>query len=207
MEAGTALQLYLPMYFCCEGAINWEHQAELGDAIFAHIYEVLKRRGVHFKFFHKVEKLVLNKNSKLVEEIRMTKQVRLLTEEYKPLIDVKGLPSWPNEPKYKEIIQEEAELLQKHGIDLESFWSNWSRIYDDNFGSPLPQVALKRGKDFDIIVYSIPVGSLPFLCGDLLDKSPSLRATNDHVGRIPSFQLQLWGTFDTEDYINGMVMH
>ena len=207
MEAGTALQLYLPLYFCCKEAVYWDHEAGLGDAIFAPIYEVLKRRGVHFKFFHKVEKLVLNNNTKLVEEIRMTKQVRLLTEEYNPLIDVKGLPSWPNEPKYDEILQEEAYLLQQHNIDLESFWTNWSTVYEESFEHSLSQVALKRVKDFDIIVYGTPVSSLSFLCEELLDESPSLRAANEFVGRIPSFQLQLWGTFDLEDYKKTHLIH
>ena len=171
MEAGTALQLFLPLYFCCEETTSWDHQAGLGDAIFAPIYEVLKERGVHFKFFHKIEELILNNNSKLVEEIRLTKQVRLLTEEYNPLIDVKGLPSWPNEPKYEEIEHQQAYLLEKRDIDLESFWSNWSRVYEESFGHSLPEVFLKRGKDFDIIVYGIPVGSLPFLCAELLEKT------------------------------------
>ena len=198
MEAGTALQLWLPLYFCCEGAFYWDHEAGVGDAIFAPIYEVLKRRGVHFKFFHEVEELVLNNNSNFVEEIRMTKQVKLLTEEYNPLIDVKGLPSWPNEPKYEEILQEEAELLQKHDIDLESFWSNWSKVYEESYEHPIPEVILKRGKDFDIIVYGIPVGSLAYLCPELLDKSPSLRATNEHIGRTSSVNLQFWGTPDLE---------
>ena len=198
MEAGTALQLYLPLYFCCKGAFYWDQEAGLGDAIFAPIYEVLKRRGVVFKFFHKVEELVLNSNSKFVEEIRMTKQVRLLTEEYNPLIKVKGLPSWPNEPKYKEIINQEAYLLQQHNIDLESFWTNWTRVYEESFKHPIPEVILRRGKDFDIIVYGIPVGSLASLCPELLDKSPSLRAANEHIGRIPSFNLQFWGTTDLE---------
>ena len=113
---------------------------------------------------------------------------------------MKGLPSWPNEPKYEEILQEEADLLQKHDIDLESFWSNWSRVYEENFGHPIPEVVLKRGKDFDIIVYGIPVGSLASLCAQLLEKSPSLKATNEQIGRIPSFQLQFWGTMDLEYY-------
>ena len=194
MEAGTALQFYLPLYFCCEETTYWDHEVGLGDAIFASIYEVLKRRGVQFKFFHKIEELILNSNSKFVEKIRLTKQVRLLTEEYNPLIDVKGLPSWPNEPKYEEIEHRQAYVLQKHNIGLESFWSNWSRVYEESFRHSLPEVFLKSGKDFDIIVYGIPVGSLLSLCAQLLDKSPSLRATNEHVGSIPSFQLQFWGT-------------
>ena len=146
VEAGTALQLWLPLYFCCEGAFYWDHEAGVGDAIFAPIYEVLKRRGVVFKFFHKVEKLVLNNNSNLVEEIRMIKQVRLLAEEYNPLVNVKGLPSWPNEPKYEEIINQEAYLLQEHKIDLESFWTNWSRVYEETYKHPIPELILKREK-------------------------------------------------------------
>ena len=60
----------------------------------------------------------------------MTKQVDLVNEEYDPLINVKGLPSWPNEPKYEEIEHQQADLLQEHHIDLESFWSNWSAVYE-----------------------------------------------------------------------------
>ena len=171
-------------------------QAGMGDAIFAPIYEVLRKRGVHFKFFHKVEELELSDtNSSFVEQIRMTKQIDLVNEEYDPLINVKGLPSWPNEPRYEEIEQQQADLLQEHHIDLESFWSNWSTVYEDNLGHPLSEVVLKRGEDFDIIVYGIPVGSLPFLCEELLEKSPSLRATNEYIERVPSLQNPIMGQF------------
>ena len=198
MEAGTALILYLPLYFCCKGAFYWDQEAGVGDAIFAPTYKVLKRRGVVFKFFHKVEELILNNNSNFIEEIRMTQQVRLLTEEYNPLVNVNALPSWPNEPKYEEIIQQEADLLQKYNIDLKSFWTNWSQVYEESYEHPIPEVILKRGKDFDIIVYGIPVGTLAYLCPELLDKSPSLRAANEQIGRVPFFNLQFWGTPDLE---------
>ena len=208
MEAGTALQLYLPFYFCCEDTVCWDHEAGLGDALFAPIYEVLQERGVHFKFFHEVEELKLSRtNSNFVEQIRMTKQVDLLNEEYDPLINVKGLPSWPNEPKYEEIEQKQADLLQEHHIDLESFWSNWSKVYQESIGHLPPEVILRRGEDFDIIVYGIPVGTLPFLCEELLEKSPSLRATNEYIGRVPSLQFQLWGTLDLEDWSKEQLQH
>ena len=123
----------------------------------------------------------------------MTKQVDLVNEEYDPLINVKGLPSWPNEPKYEEIEQQQADLLEEHHIDLESFWSNWSKVYEDNFGHPPPEVILKRGQEFDIIVFGIPVGTLPYLCEELLEKSPSLRATNELIGRIPILTISVVG--------------
>ena len=127
MEAGTALLLFLPFYFCCEETVKWEQEVGLGDAVFAPIYEILKERGVRFKFFHKIEELNLsNANSNIVEQIRMTKQVNLVGEEYHPLIEVKGLPSWPNEPKYDNIEHQQAYLLKEHHIDLENFWTDWS---------------------------------------------------------------------------------
>ena len=103
-----------------------------------------------------------------------------------------------NEPKYKEIINQEAYLLQQHNIDLESFWTNWTRVYEESFKRPIPEVILRRGKDFDIIVYGISVGSLASLCPELLDKSPRLKAANEHIGRVPSFNLQFCGTTDLE---------
>ena len=60
IEAGTVLQMMLPVYLCYEGPVLLSEQAGLGDAMFAPIYEVLRKRGVHFKFFHKVEELKLS---------------------------------------------------------------------------------------------------------------------------------------------------
>ena len=41
-------------------------------------------------------------------------------------------------------------------------------------------------------MFGIPVGSLPYLCSELLEASQSLRYANKHIGRIPSIQLQLY---------------
>ena len=130
--------------------------------------------------------------SSVIEEIKIVKQVDMINEDYDPLIDVKGLPSWPSEPKYEEIIPEQAKLLQKHNIDLESFWTQWSTIYEETFLRPLPEITLKYDIDFDVIVFGIPVGSIPYVGSELLEVSPSLRDTVQHVGRIPSLQVQLY---------------
>ena len=149
--------------------------------------------GVNFKFFHKVKDLTLDKNNpRLVEEIRITKQVNVINSEYDPLIDVKGLPSWPSSPKYEAIVKEQADLMQENNIDLESFWTRWSNVYEERFNEPLPEVTLKRGQDFDIVVYGIPVATLPHLCPELLQMSPALKAAYTFVGRTTSIQLQLW---------------
>ena len=157
------------------------------------MYEVLSRRGVKFRFFHKVEEVSLSAdNLNLIETIRITKQIDLIQEDYDPLIDVKGLPSWPSEPKYEAIIPEQAKLLQEYNIDLESFWTSWPSIFEKKFNKSLPDIILQRGKDFDIVVFGIPVGSIPHIGSELLEVSPVLRDTVQHVGRIPSLQVQLY---------------
>ena len=66
------------------------------------------------------------------------------------------------------------------------------KVYEGHFGESLPEVILKRGQDFDIVVYGIPVATLPHLCPELLEVSPPLRDTHKHVGTTTSVQLQIW---------------
>ena len=42
-------------FFTYRGAFFWKMQAGMGDVVFAPFYEVLKRRGVRFEFFHRLE--------------------------------------------------------------------------------------------------------------------------------------------------------
>ena len=51
------------MYNMCAG---------MGDTIFAPLYLVLKKRGVKFKFFHRIENLKLSDDSKSIAEVKIT---------------------------------------------------------------------------------------------------------------------------------------
>ena len=99
----------------------------MGDAIFTPFYEVLKRRGVKFAFFHKVDELVPNAAGDAVDTIRIMRQADLAAgvAAYDPLVDVKGLPSWPNAPRYAQLDPAQARQLQDAGINLESHWTDW----------------------------------------------------------------------------------
>src|SRR5262249_11337671 len=57
LEAGTAMRCGIRQFLLCKGAGVWKMQAGMGDTIFAPMYEVLKGRGVKFKFFHRVRQL------------------------------------------------------------------------------------------------------------------------------------------------------
>lgn len=55
--AGACLRAILRTCLDYRGAIFWKMQAGMGDTVFGPFYEVLKRRGVKFRFFSKVERI------------------------------------------------------------------------------------------------------------------------------------------------------
>jgi uncharacterized protein with NAD-binding domain and iron-sulfur cluster len=190
VEAGTALRGLLRIGFAYKGSFMYRMQAGMGDVVFAPLYQVLERRGVRFEFFHRVEELVHDSDG--VGAVRMAVQAGLKEGPYRPLVDVKGLPCWPSEPDWSQLEPAEAALLQEHHVDLESYWSDWPAIYERAFGKPLPQRVLRRGRDFDQVVFGIPVASLPLLAPRLLDASPPLRAAAARLRSTATEAFQVW---------------
>jgi uncharacterized protein with NAD-binding domain and iron-sulfur cluster len=180
--------------FGYHGAIMWKMQAGMGDVVFTPFYEVLKRRGVKFEFFHKVDELRPDTTGQAVGEIRMTRQVALAAgrDAYDPLVDVKGLPCWPSEPLYAQIDAAQAALLQSAGVNLESNWSDWPKRYREAFGRPLPTVTLKRGVDFDKVIFGASVASVEPLCPELVARSPALAACTSKVQSVATQAWQAW---------------
>jgi uncharacterized protein with NAD-binding domain and iron-sulfur cluster len=189
-EAGTMLRSMARIGLAYKGGIMFKMQAGMGDTIFTPMYQALLKRGVKFKFFHKVEELV--PDGAQIGSIRMTQQARLAGVDYDPLVPVKGLDCWPSEPLYGQLETAQAALLQEKGINLESHWTDWPQVYRDAFGEDLPSVTLKRGVDFDQVVFGISIGSLPLLCPQLLAQSPALLATSERVQTVATQAYQVW---------------
>ena len=190
IEAGTLLRSMARIGLCYKGGIMFKMQAGMGDTVFTPLYEALLKRGVKFQFFHKVEELV--PDGRQIGSIRMTEQVKLAGADYNPLVRVKGLDCWPSEPNYSQIDQAQAELLQAKQINLESHWSDWPHVYREAFDKDLPVKTLKRGVDFDQVVFGISIGSLPVLCPQLLAQSPALRTTSEQVQTVATQAYQVW---------------
>jgi uncharacterized protein with NAD-binding domain and iron-sulfur cluster len=185
--AGTTLQGVLRMLFAYKGAFMWKMQAGMGDTVFTPIYEVLKRRGVKFEFFHKIENLGLSADGTTIDSIRVARQATLESGNYDPLVTVKGLGCWPDRPNYDQLV--EGEELRARGIDLESGYSPWE---------PVGRFEMKRGEDFDQVILGIPVGALRSICAELVEKKPAWRAMVDNVKTVCTLAFQLWTTPDRE---------
>ncbi|ALO26016.1 NAD(P)-binding protein [Leptospira borgpetersenii] len=181
--AGTALKGALRMVFTYKGAVAYRMQAGMGDVIFTPLYEILKKRGVHIKFFHRVRELIPGKSNgqSLIQTVKIGKQVNLYKDEYHPLINVKGLACWPSKPLYDQI--EEGEELKKYNIDLENYWSTWQ---------DKEEIVLESGKDFDRIVFGISIGAIPFVCPKILEESSKWKQMTESVTTCLTDAFQLW---------------
>ncbi len=184
IEAGTILNIFLRLGFTCKENFVWRMQAGMGDTIFAPAYELLMKEGkAKFKFFHKVKNLKLSDDKKTVDEIEIGVQVNLKTEEYNPLIDVKGLNCWPSHPVYKYIDDKEAAELITKKINLESQWADWP---------DRKTITLKRGVDFDEIIMGASLGSMPVIAKELIDASTSWRQMVEKVKTVQTQAYQFW---------------
>jgi uncharacterized protein with NAD-binding domain and iron-sulfur cluster len=182
MAAGTAVQDALRLFFTYRGAFAWKMQAGMGDTVFVPFYEVLRRRGVRFEFFHWVSRLGLSRDRRCVEEIEVIPQVRLRRSNYEPLVTVEDLECWPSEPQWDQVVQ--GKKLCERGVNLE-----WE-------ANPLGNEALTlhRGEDFDIVVLGISVGALEPICRELIEdaSNPRFRAMIEHSRTIMTQAFQLW---------------
>lgn len=183
VAAGQALRGLLRFVFRYKGAIFWRMNAGMGDVVIAPMYEVLKRRGVRFRFFHRVKSLHLSADGKAIGAVKIGRQARLVgaDAEYAPLIHVKGLPCWPSEPLWAQLAGGEA----LRGHDFESFW---------NAPPDIEEISLTAGLDYDRLVFGISLGAVPYLCEELIAASPRWKAMVDHVATVQTQAFQLWLT-------------
>lgn len=184
--AGVLLRNMLRMFLTYKGAIFWKMQAGMGDVVFAPLYRVLTRRRVRFKFFHRVEELLLSEDKSSIERINISRQVELKNraEAYNPLIRVEGLDCWPSEPKWAQIESDE-QLPRRHQDrdTLESFWSGWRST---------KSAPLTKGEDFDRVIFAISLGAIPFLCKELIEHSRQWKDMVDHVATVQTEAFQIW---------------
>ncbi len=184
LAAGVATRFLLRMALSYKGAVFYKMRAGMGDVIFTPLYEVLKRRGVQFHLFHKVNNLRVHSLTRNVDRVELTQQVQLKepVAGYQPLVDVLGLPCWPDRPNYEQIV--DGQELEASGINLESYWAPpWK--------GERP-VTLERGRDYDLLVLGISLGAFPYLCQELLAQSQRWQRMVEALQTNQTVGVQLW---------------
>ncbi|HWP65630.1 MAG TPA: FAD-dependent oxidoreductase [Candidatus Limnocylindria bacterium] len=182
-SAGQAVRSMVRAFFTYRGSFYWRMQAGMGDVVFAPLYEVLRRRGVQFRFFHRLEnvRIAWDAPQRHVEALEFDVQAEVAGgREYQPLIDVRGLPCWPAAPDYSQLV--DGERLAREGRDFESWWDT----------RRVGTRTLRVSEDFDFVVLGVGLGAVPFVCRELVARDPRWRAMVDRVRTVPSQAFQLW---------------
>jgi len=191
LAAGAGLRGALRMFFGYKGAIFWKMQSGMADTIFTPMYLVLKKRGVQFRFFHRVDNLGLSADGQCVDTIQVGVQATVKPEilqqqqGYQPFRFVKNLPCWPDQPLYEQLV--EGATLAKQNICLESAWTPWPDV---------AKFSLKRGVDFDKVILGVPLGALPFICKELIAARSDWQQMVTQVKTVQTLAMQLWFSRD-----------
>jgi uncharacterized protein with NAD-binding domain and iron-sulfur cluster len=177
--AGVGMLLVALMLFTYKGAIFWKMTAGMGDIVMAPLYEVLRRRGVDFEFFHRVDALHLDPRRQNIDAITMGRQVWLAdgVDRYEPLARVHGLPVFPKTPLARQI-------RPNAGIDdLESHFGT----RDD-----AETRVLRRGIDFDRVILAVSLGMVELVAAELIADRPEWREMTTHLRTVATQGVQIW---------------
>ena len=178
VAAGVMVFLVGHVLFGYRGALFWKMTAGMGDVVIAPLYQVLRRRGVRFEFFHRVDGLHLDTDRRGVDTITIGRQARLPDgiEDYEPLTTVRGLPVFPDRPLAEQ-------LSSMPDCDAES-----------HFGgrADAETRVLRRGVDFDHVVLAVSVGIIPVIAPELIADRPEWREMTTQVRTVATQAFQIW---------------
>jgi uncharacterized protein with NAD-binding domain and iron-sulfur cluster len=188
LAAGQALRGSLRMFFTYRGSLFWKMRAGMGDVVFAPFYEVLKRRGVTFRFFHRLENVGLVAPERLkpgerpyVDSLEFDVQADVLGgDEYRPLVDVRGLPCWPARPDPAQLV--DGERFAAEGREFESHWDRRC----------VRRKTLRVVDDFDFVVLAVGLGAVPHVCTELVACDPRWADMVRHGKTVATQAFQIW---------------
>lgn len=190
--AGVALRGAMRMFFTYRGSLFFRMNAGMGDVVFAPLYEVLRRRGVKFRFFHRLRDVNLAPappgEQPWVERLIFDVQAEVAGGgEYLPLVDVLGLPCWPSRPLYGQLV--DGERLEREGWAFESHWET----------RKAGTKALRVTEDFDLVVLGVGLGAVPHVARELVERSPAWKACVTAGKTVATQAFQIWMTAGMAD--------
>lgn len=116
--AGWGVYLSSRFFFDYKGSIFWKMRAGMGDIVFAPLYQALVTRGVQFRFFSSVEKLVPSADGSGIKSVVINAHTAFTDREYEPLIRVKNLPCFPVAPDHRRIRKDHLQLHCGEDFDV-----------------------------------------------------------------------------------------
>jgi uncharacterized protein with NAD-binding domain and iron-sulfur cluster len=194
--AGTALRGLLRSFFTYRGSLMYRMNAGMGDVVFLPFYELLVKRGVEVEFFNRVEELHVARGAVEAIEIDLQAETAPGTtpESYvapPPHIAGRVGPPpasvWPASPH--EVLRGPAGALPAGPRVSASDYESW---YAGRDVAKVATNVLRRGVHFDLVVFGLPISTVPNVAGELVASSQRWRKAVNHVRTVPTQALQLW---------------
>ncbi|MFC3227993.1 NAD(P)-binding protein [Marinibaculum pumilum] len=185
VSACSAVQGLIRLYFTYKGAFFFKGLRGMGDILCTPIYQLLKSRGVRFRFFHKVTELHPTADGSAIGTILIDQQAATVGDaEYRPLVPVQGFDCWPSTPEWAQLVN--GEQFKAEGVDFEAAYGPVPQP------PPVARLELKRGQDFDKVVLGISVGALAEICKPLVDRNAAWADMVANLATVRTKAYQLW---------------
>jgi uncharacterized protein with NAD-binding domain and iron-sulfur cluster len=172
------------------GAVCYTMKVGMGEAVIAPLYEVLRRNGVRFEFFHRVDRLELLDGK--VAMVNFTRQaVTQSGAPYDPIVNAPGeLPSWPSRPDFSQLAEGDK-MKNVPGLDFESNCTpTWG-------GEQTLKLDLTQPEwDGAQVVLAISVGELRRIASALDRPGSDWKRMLDSLKTVATQSAQLWMTKD-----------
>jgi uncharacterized protein with NAD-binding domain and iron-sulfur cluster len=180
-EAGVGVLLSAKALLGYKGAIFWKMAAGMGEVVFAPLFQAMAARGVTFELFHRIDHLQPSTDGRVIEAVTVGRQAWLAPgrERYDPLVRVGGLPCFPDQPRIDQLDCDDTLL----GQPLEASWCTWPDA---------EQRVLRRGVDFDEVVFAMPPPMAEIVCAQLIEQRPEWRRMVDNLATVATQAAQLW---------------
>lgn len=167
LAADIALRMVINTLFY-KGSLVWKTKKGSGTSMMVPLFEVLRARGVRFKFFHRLVDAVPNQNGEITE-LLVAEDARLATgkSEYDPIIYVGNDPDFAPTPDQAQLAPKAAE-------------------------EPPFVHTLELGRDFDDVILALPVSALHSACASLVAANARIRRMVQTVASVGTFGAQTW---------------
>jgi uncharacterized protein with NAD-binding domain and iron-sulfur cluster len=204
IAAGQAINAGCHFFFMYKGALFWRMKAGMGDVVFAPMYLALRDRGVKFRFFHRLDNIGLDRDTKTVTRLEFLRQVKLKTNRrdaptnYEPLVRVEGkngrtISAWGSSFDANQIAHNVEDLPRM--LDFESIWCD--SAHGDHVYATVGQQ--RNGDndsncvgDFDTVVVTVPIAALRRVSKELAAADENWRNMLDNIRTVATQAMQLW---------------
>ena len=196
ISAGQALRSTLRAFFTYRGSFFWKMQAGMGDIVFAPLYEVLKRRGVRFEFFHRLENVKLVDGAALTAgeaAVRRGARVRRAGRDR----GRRGVPAARRRARSCRAgppVRTTRSSSTASGCARKGGTSNRT-----GNRAKASRRTLRVGEDFDVVVLGVGLGAVPHVCREIVARDPRWRAMVDHVKTVATQAFQIWMNADMRE--------